>query len=262
MAEGEISGSVVCGIGSRAVGRRLAACAAGIAKPLGAPLSTVRVESAVPGRVERGYALLADVARGAELEHPVRRRVEVGEPAHTLIAIAAHESAQLLVVGAGTPTKPTAPLGSIWPELVVRASCPVVVVPQAAVSPRPDSWTRGLVLCAFDGTDHARAALSVAATVAERLGGAAYVAHVGHGSAGELEARARSQRAALIVASSLGGEGWQAAMPGSAPARLATSGPVPVLFVPPAYRPAPAFRSGWLRPVEPVERKPETPLLT
>jgi hypothetical protein len=93
-----------------------------------------------------------------------------------------------------------------------------------------------VLVCTFDGSDGARPALSVAAALADRLGAVAFVAQVGRGSVGQLEARARTECPALIVAESCGAEGWHAALPGSGLVRLATSGSTPLLFVPPAYR--------------------------
>jgi nucleotide-binding universal stress UspA family protein len=267
VAKDELGGPVVCGIGGREVGRRLAAFAAGLAKPLGAPLSAVRVETAISdsadglaagldgprtAALERGYALLREALGEAERKHAVRLGVHLGDPAATLIAVAATERAQLLVVGAGRRAGPVASLGTVSREVVMRASCPVIVLPHAPAEARTCGWARRLLLCAFDGSDDARVALSVAAAIAERLGAAAFVAHVGAGSVGELEARARTERAALIVAASRGAEGWHTALPGSPPAHLATSGSTPVLFVPPTYRrtaPAPLRVAAAVGPV-------------
>jgi nucleotide-binding universal stress UspA family protein len=155
-----------------------------------------------------------------------------------------------MVIGVGCRAGPAASLGRVVRELVLRASCPVLVVPQAASAPT-DTWTRRPVLCTFDGSDGARRALSVAAGVAERLGAVAFVAHVGRGSVGEVEARARTERPALIVTASCGAESWHAGLPGSGPVRLATPGSTPVLFVPPAYRPTAAPRLGVAIPADP-----------
>jgi nucleotide-binding universal stress UspA family protein len=274
VAQDEVSGSVVCGIGGRDAAARLAAVAATLAKQLGAPLTAVRVEPATPaagdgpsatlGRartaaLRRGHALLGEVLREAEQEHAFVRRVGLGDPAAALRAAADGERARLMIVGAGSRTGPAASLGPVARELVLRASCPVLVVPHAA-SPPTDAPTCRPLLCTFDGSDGARPALSVAAALADRLGVLALVAHVGRASVGEVEARARTERPALIVTASCGTEGWHAAMPGSGPVRLATSGSTPVLFVPPEYRHAPvalprvASEAG--RPAKPAKASP------
>jgi nucleotide-binding universal stress UspA family protein len=271
VANDEMSGPVVCGIDGPDKGRPLAAFAAGLAKCLGARLSAVHVE---PGNSRsaaglaaldragacasrRGHALLREALTEAEPERAVACKVGVGQPATTLVAMAAAEQAQLLVVGAGGRMSPAAALGPVPRELVMRAHCPVIVVPRAPASSGPPAWAGRRVLCAFDGSHDARRALSVAAAVAERLGALAFVAHVDAGGVRELQARARTERAALIVAASCGAAGWRAASAGSAPARLATSGAAPVLFVPPAYRPTPAARPHAAAAVRPIVLRPE-----
>ena len=245
-----VSRPVVCGIGGRDAGRRVAAFAAGLAKALDAPLTVVRVEAKnVPDgprtALQRGHARLGDVLRQAEQEHQaVNPMVKLGDPATALIAVAAEEQAQLLVVGAGRGAAPAAPLGPVPRELAMRARCPVVVLPRTPASNRTHRWLSRHVLCAFDGSDDARATLGVAAALAERLGTAAFVAHVSPASVGELEARAQAERAGLIVAPSYAVEGWHPTLSGSAPARWPISESIPLLLVPPTYRAsaAPPFR--------------------
>lgn len=141
--------------------------------------------------LRRGYALLTEALTEAEPEHAVACKVGFGQPAATLVAMAAAEQAQLLVVGAGGRMSPAASLGAVPRELMMRARCPVIVVPRVPASPGPPVWAGRRVLCAFDGSHDARRALSVAAAVAERLGALAFVAHVDAGGVRALEARAR-----------------------------------------------------------------------
>jgi nucleotide-binding universal stress UspA family protein len=243
-----VSRPVVCGIGGPDAGHRVAPFAAGLAKALGAPLTVVRVEAkdgpdGARTALQRGHARLGDVLRQAEQVHQaVTPVVKVGDPATALIAVAAEEQAQLLVVGAGRGAAPAAPLSRVPRELAMLASCPVVALPPAP-TPRPThAWQRRHLLCAFDGSDDARATLSVAAALAERLGTAAFVAHVSPASVGELEARALAERAGLIVAPSYAVEGSHPTLPGSAPAQWPMSGSIPLLLVPPTYRASTAPR--------------------
>jgi hypothetical protein len=172
---------------------------------------------------------------------PVRWRVDVGRPAPTLMAAAEQERAELMVVGVGGQTARTRALGAVAGELVLRAGCPVLVVPRAA-SAAGDGWMTRLVVCAFDGSVEARPALGLAAALADRLGVPAFVAHVSCGAVGDLDARVRGERSAVIVAATCGAKGWNAAQPASQAASLATRGSSPVLFVPPEYRRAPEAR--------------------
>jgi nucleotide-binding universal stress UspA family protein len=243
-----VSRPVVCGIGGPDTGRRVAAFAAGLAKALDAPLTVVRVEAndapdGARNALQRGHTRLGDALRQAEQEHrAVTPMVKLGHPATALIAVVAEERAQLLVVDAGRGVAPAAPLGPVPRELAMRACCPVVVLPRTPASTGTHRWLPGHVLCAFDGSDDARATLGVAAAMAERLGTAAFVAHVSPASFGELEAHALAERAGLIVAPSYAIEGRHPTLPGSAPARWPMRGSIPLLLVPPAYRASAAPR--------------------
>lgn len=214
VAKHRVSGSVVCGIGVPDGPPPVTAYAEALARLLGAPLTA---------------------ALGAD-----------GTAALTRLADA--ERARLLVVGVAGRMGPAATLGPVTRELVLRASCPVLVIPRGAPLPT-EGWTRRPVLCIFDGSDAARPALNVAADTARRLRTVAFVAHVGAGSLRDVEARARSERPAVIVTASCGTEAWHVARPGAAPVRLATSGSTPVLFVPPAYRAAAARPLGISSPI-------------
>jgi nucleotide-binding universal stress UspA family protein len=234
------SGPVVCGLGDRDVGYGVAAFAAGLAEALGARLTLVRAESMVElGRssaaLQRGHARLADVLSPAKREHEAATRtVKLGDPGTALVVVAAESRAQLLVVGAG---RSAAPPAAVSREVAMRARCPVIMVPRAPTAPRTHKWHHRHVLCAFDGSAAARVTLGVAARFAERVGAAAFVAHVSPGSLHELGARAQAEEAALIVAPSYALEGLHSTLPRSKQDASALSGPIPLLLVPPAYRP-------------------------
>jgi nucleotide-binding universal stress UspA family protein len=59
-----------------------------------------------------------------------RFRIESGSPAATLVEVAAHEDAALVVIGArGRGPLRSALLGSVSQDVASRAPCPVLVVP-------------------------------------------------------------------------------------------------------------------------------------
>jgi nucleotide-binding universal stress UspA family protein len=241
-------GPVVCGIGGVDVGRRVAAFARGLADTVAAPLIAVRAEAvlepaASQAAVLRGHALLADALSEAERERSaVTGTVKLGDPATVLVAVAADTRAQLLVVGAG---RSGAALGGVPREVARRASCPVVVLPRTrAASPQRASQRRH-VLCAFDGSNDARATLGVAAAVAEQLGTAAFVAHMRPGCFDDLRAHAHAGRAAIIVAPSRAVEGWHSHPTPSGQDGWAPIRQIPLLLVPPTYGAdaAPPFRA-------------------
>ncbi len=227
---------VVCGIGGGDAGRRAAAFAAGLADALGAPLVAVRAEAVLRpggsrGAVVRGHARLNDVLRKAQLERrAVTCTVKLGDPATALVAVAEETRSQLLVVGTG-PSGP--PLGGVPREVAMRASCPVLVLPYTRPTTAKPARQRHL-LCAFDGSDDARATLGVGATVAQRLGTAAFVAHMRPGSVDDLRASAHARQAAMVVASSRAVAGWHSSVPRSSEDESTPIGWIPLLLVPPA----------------------------
>jgi nucleotide-binding universal stress UspA family protein len=238
MARDSAAGPVVCGIGGGGAGRRVAAFAGGLASALAAPLIAVRVE--VPSdsdgsraAVIAGHARLTDALRGTEREgRAVTRIVKLGDPATALVTAAADMRAQMLVVGADDSAKLA---GGVSEEVAMRAGCPVAVVPRARAESRERARQRRHLLCAFDGSDDARAILRVAAAVAEQLGTAAFVAHMRPGCVDDLRAHAQAGRAAMIVASSRAVQDWRTNLPNSAQDGLAPIGRLPLLLVPPAY---------------------------
>lgn len=228
VARDDVSRPVVCCVSGREEAFRLIPFAVAFAQPLAVPVTAVHAAGADEGR--------EDPFGGARMQgHPVGWNVDVGRPAPTLIAAAEQERAELMVVGVGGHMASTRPLGAVAGELVLRAGCPVLVVPRAA-SAAGHGWTTQLVVCAFDGSVEARPALGLAAALADRIGVQAFVAHVSCGAVGDLDARVRGDRSAVIVAATCGAKGWNAALPASPAARLATRGSSPVLFVPPEYR--------------------------
>jgi hypothetical protein len=212
METNSFGGPVVCGIGDRDAGLRVAAFGRGLADAVGAPLIAVRAE---PMLEREGSA--------------VTGTVKLGDPATALLAVAADTRAQFLVVGAG---RSGAALGGVPRDVAMRASCPVVVLPRTRAASLRRASQRRHVLCAFDGSNDARATLGVAAAVAEALGTAAFVAHMRPGCFDDLRAHAHAGRAEIIVASSRAVEGWHSSPTRSGQDAWAPIGQIPLLLVP------------------------------
>jgi nucleotide-binding universal stress UspA family protein len=235
MAMNAVSAPIVCGIGGPHAGRRVATFAAALAGTLGAPLTLVRAEAVAElggsrTALQRGQARLGDVlSHSGHESDAVTRTVRLGDPATVLVAVAGELRAQLLLVGGGSAAPP---FGAIARKLAMRAACPIIVLPRRATATPADGWRHRHVLCAFDGSDDARATLGVAAAFADRMGAAAFVAHIRPGSLHELGERAHNEQAALIVA-----PGSSADPRACTRAGPAQNGPAtPLLLVPPAYR--------------------------
>lgn len=125
-----MAGGVLCALDRSSEAARVAAAAADVAGQLGLRLVVTdaggsRVTGTPDSRderrssLERSEAFLEGIATAAGLQG-AELRVETGEPVKTLLELAAREDAELIVVGRG---------GDTWHEVVVRAACPVLVVP-------------------------------------------------------------------------------------------------------------------------------------
>ena len=247
MAGREIKTTVVCALARVEEGGRLLAVGGSLASRLGTGLTVAHVAPEVPGpadgiapevdrrrnrAIERGYELIERAMESEALGSRVQRSVTLGEPLDSLLALAADENAQLLVVGPGRRATSSCELGGVIVGLLRLAPCPLVAVPPGVRSFRLRQSGRPSLLCAFEGSEQSRLALGAAAALASQLRGVAFVEHVGPEGLEQLEARARRERVDLIVAPWIGQPGWDAARPGSPPARLAASGSVPVVFMP------------------------------
>ena len=79
---------------------------------------------------EGGEKLLERVAARAEEPEGAELRTVVGDPAESLLSLAAEEDAALIVVGSrGRGPLKAALLGSVSAALAARAACPVLIVP-------------------------------------------------------------------------------------------------------------------------------------
>jgi nucleotide-binding universal stress UspA family protein len=133
--------------------------------------------------VEGGRRLLAEVGGELRLLECVWGRVEFGEPASRLVAVADEIRAGLIVVGArGRGAAGTALLGSVAHELAAKPSRPLLVVPPGAegTSGASDSPSPSIV-CGVDGSSSAVNAARVAGPLAMALGLRLVLVHVEHG---------------------------------------------------------------------------------
>jgi nucleotide-binding universal stress UspA family protein len=169
-----MSGPIVVGVDDSKGARDAARVAAAISKRIDAPLIFVHVaadELAFPH---------GDVASfGSE---PVVR-LELGDPAERLAAVASEEGAEMLVVGSrGRGALAAALLGSVSRELVATSTCPVLVVPPDAAVPkvhRPGRWfRRGSVLCGIDGSAESHEAARAASRLAWQMDDRLVLGHV------------------------------------------------------------------------------------
>ncbi len=114
-----MAGGVICTVDASADAARVAAAAADVSDQLG--LRLVVADAGAPTTPERSEAFLQGIAEAAGL-YGAELRVERGEPVASVLEVAALEDAELIVVGRGSDT---------WRELVARADCPVLVIPEA-----------------------------------------------------------------------------------------------------------------------------------
>jgi nucleotide-binding universal stress UspA family protein len=99
-----------------------------------APAGRARLEEA---KREEGEEVLARAAREAGVED-VRRRLEFGSVVDRLLAAAADEEAEMLVLGSrGHGRLRAAALGSVAAETAAKAPCPVLIVSPEATNRTP-----------------------------------------------------------------------------------------------------------------------------
>jgi nucleotide-binding universal stress UspA family protein len=111
-------GGVVCALDHSSHATGVAAAAADVAGQLGLRLVLADADDDRPDRAE---AFLEGVAQAAGL-HGAELHVETGDAGSAVLALAAREDAELIVVGRSDRS---------WQELVLRSDCPVLVVPES-----------------------------------------------------------------------------------------------------------------------------------
>ncbi len=182
--------TIVCGVDHSANCRRALRVAAELAERLDARLLVVNVRPSPadlpPGMaaetgfareraVERGQRLLAQVGDELLDESPtgrllecVRGRVEFGEPAARLSAVADEIGASLIIVGArGRGAAGVALLGSVSQSLAAEPSRPLLIVPpEANVTSGASGGRPPSIVCGVDGSASATNAARVAGRLA------------------------------------------------------------------------------------------------
>ena len=210
---------------------------------------------------DAAFAAVGDELAGMD----AARVIEHGYAADRLSAVADARDARLIAVGTrGRSPARSALLGSVAHELAVGASRPVLVVPDPENVSTDGTLAPGPVVCGVDGSDEARAAVRVAARMADDLHAALTLVSVGAPRAGsddfaaglgaiatttplggdverlavngdpadELTRAATDRRAALLVLGSRGRGPVRAALLGSVSAAVTRRSPCPVLIVP------------------------------
>ena len=124
--------------------------------------------------LSQGASILADAADGAGPDPELR--VELGEPAERLAALAHQTGARLLVLG--VPDDCSAPgraLGNAYIGLAGTSPCPVVVVPPSMEAVHRSDAP---ILCGVDGSDESLAAARIAVDLGLRLDAPVQLIHV------------------------------------------------------------------------------------
>jgi nucleotide-binding universal stress UspA family protein len=192
----------------------------------------------------------------------VERVVEFGDPPSVLRELAEERAAALIIVGRRRlGVFDRAVLGSTSSELARRATCPVLIVPEADSGARIGS--RPVIVCGVDASNAAEGVALTAAALAERLDGQFVLVHVDEGredhpsselvqsvgaivgeerlevarragdTAQELLAEARDREAALVLVGSRGFGAVRSAILGSVSSRVLKRADRPIAVVPP-----------------------------
>ena len=226
----------------------------------GHPVGTAQMGELDQLESDAAFASVAHDLAGTGAEQVI----EHGYAADRLSAVASARDARLIAVGTrGRSPAASALLGSVSQELAAGASRPVLVVPDPKARSTDGTLGPGPVVCGVDGSDHARAAIGVAARMADDLHVALTVVSVRSSQAtsddfaagleviatttpagdhverlavsgdiaDELARAAADRKAALLVVGSRGRGAVRAALLGSVSAGVTRLAPCPVLIV-------------------------------
>ena len=276
-----MSGCILCGIDDLSGARQAAPVASRLARDLHSHALLVRVIDSV-GMFPRGWRppplgkrrMLRKQLRGVLEEHcfpdGTAMRVETGDPATRLIAVAEKEDSELIVVAARRGRNGAVLLVGVASALLLRSPCPVVVVPPRAAPPLDSASMQGVV-CGLegDGSERDLAVLRLAGDLAARLGGEVHAVHgydpgalpaeargpqhrlkdvldeagveaqgsvVPLPAAEALQREATKQRSGLVVVGSQGGDSVGSPLQGAVVVRLAAEGSTTLVVLPRAAK--------------------------
>ena len=158
-----MAGGIVCGVDDLSDARRAVGVAVELAADLSKPLLLVHVTKGDPsfpygdraGRERRRHAVwriarsaFAVLRRDECLPTDAQERIETGDPAMELAALARKERAAFIVVASrGRGEIASALRGSVSDSLERVAPCPLVVVPRRAQRARPRTARRASIVC-------------------------------------------------------------------------------------------------------------------
>jgi len=135
------------------------------AREIGMPAASTNF-AAIDQMREAGETLLEEIVEEVGADRDLTREVRFGGAAEVIAAVAKKVNAEFVVVGSrGLGSVGALLLGSVSLRLAAQGPCPTVIVPPSA-----GTIGEGPIVCAVDSSDGARAALAIAAKLAEPLG--------------------------------------------------------------------------------------------
>ena len=168
---------IVCAVDDSASGVSVVKTARWLADALGGRLIVVHADSDPEAEADPVVAAVHAWLHDAAPEV----RVLVGSAAPAILEAADDVAATLLVVGArGRGALRSALLGSVSRDVAARATCPVVVVPAAAMSPdraRGNGTPDDVLVVGVDGSDLSMTAAAFSGRLAQRLGCRPVIVH-------------------------------------------------------------------------------------
>ena len=189
-----MAGEIVCGVNDSIGARRAVEVASGLASELSKRLLLVHVTGAErsfpygdgPGRERRRHAawqkgqeLFSALRRDQRMPTEVQERIEPGDTASKLAAVAQEEHAAFVVVGSrGRGEIGSALLGSVSDALERVAPCPVIVVPnRPAADEGGFNVRRASIVCGIADPETEEGLVEFAADLSIALGTRLEVVH-------------------------------------------------------------------------------------
>ena len=189
-----MAGDIVCGVDDSIGARRAVGLASDLATELSKRLLLVHVTGGErsfpygdgPGRERRRHAawqhgdtVFSALRRDQRMAAEVQERIEPGDTAMTLAAVAQEERAAFVVMGSrGRGEIGAALLGSVSDSLERLAPCPVIVVPnEAAPTPAGFNARGASIVCGIADRETEQGLVEFAADLAGALGTRLEVVH-------------------------------------------------------------------------------------